>query len=59
MSNEKTLRQRKGYSPMQYVHIAITLLLMFGFGYLPTFSTLTPVGMKLLGLFCHLKVTEH
>ena len=42
---------KKSYSPMQYVHIAITLLLMFGFGYLPPFSTLTPVGMKLLGLF--------
>ena len=42
---------KKSYSPMQYVHIAITLLLMFGFGYLPTFSTLTPVGMKLLGVF--------
>ena len=51
MSNEKALQPRKGYSPMQYVHIIITLLLMFGFGYLPTFSTLTPVGMKLLGLF--------
>lgn len=51
MSNEKSVRQRKGYSPAQYVHIIITLLLMFGFGYLPTFSTLTPVGMKLLGLF--------
>ncbi|MBR1812672.1 MAG: SLC13 family permease [Lachnospiraceae bacterium] len=43
--------QKTGYKPMQYVHIAITLLLMFGFGYLPTFSTVTPVGMKLLGIF--------
>ena len=42
---------KKGYKPIQYVHIAITLLLMFGFGYLPPFSTLTPVGMKLLGVF--------
>ena len=33
------------------IHIAITLLLMFGFGHLPTFSTVTPVGMKLLGVF--------
>lgn len=37
MSNEKSVRQRSGYSPAQYIHIIITLLLMFGFGYLPPF----------------------
>ena len=36
---------------MQYVHIAVTLFFMIGFGYLPTFATVTPVGMKILGLF--------
>ncbi len=50
MSNEKVL-VKKGYSPIQYVHILITLFLMFGFGFLPPFSTLTPVGMKVLGVF--------
>ena len=50
MSKEKNALQ-KGYTPIQYVHIAVTLLLMFGFGYLPPFSSLTPVGMKLLGAF--------
>lgn len=50
MSNEKSIA-KKGYSPIQYFHIAVTLLLMFGFGYLPPFSSLTPVGMKLLGAF--------
>ena len=31
--------------------MVVTLVLMFGFGLLPPFSTLTPVGMKLLGIF--------
>ena len=42
---------KKGYSPMMYVHIIITLFLMFGFGFLPPFATLTPMGMRLLGTF--------
>lgn len=33
------------------LHIIITLLLMFGFGLLSPFSTVTPTGMKLLGIF--------
>lgn len=46
MSNPK-----KGYSPIMYFHIIFTLTLMFGFGFLPPFSSLTPVGMRLLGIF--------
>ncbi len=42
---------RKGYKPIQIVHILITLFLMFGFGLFPPFATLTPVGMKVLGVF--------
>ncbi len=34
-----------------YIHVAITLLLMFGFGYLPPLAPITPVGMKMLGIF--------
>ena len=41
----------KSTSPIQYIHIAISVLFMFGFGYLPPFSTVTPLGMKLLGIF--------
>ena len=48
MSNNKSLKR---YTPMEWVHIAVNLLLMFGFGFLPTFSTVTPIGMKLLGVF--------
>ena len=33
------------------INMAITLLLMFGFGLLPPFATLTPVGMRVLGIF--------
>ena len=50
MSNRSSTA-KQGYSPMMYVHIIITLVLMFGFGCLPPFATLTPVGMKLLGIF--------
>lgn len=32
-------------------HCSIGLLLMFGFGYLPTIEPITPLGMKVLGIF--------
>lgn len=35
----------------QFIHIVIILLLMFGFGKLPTFGPVTPFGMKVLGIF--------
>ena len=34
-----------------YFHIIVTLFLMFGFGYLPAIGVITPVGMKVLGIF--------
>ena len=42
---------KKGYSTSYKINTAITLLLMYGFGYLPAFGGITPVGMKLLGIF--------
>lgn len=36
---------------IKVINILITLFFMFGFGMLPPFSTLTPVGMKVLGIF--------
>lgn len=33
-----------------YIHSIIGLIIMFGFGLLPSFSTLTPFGMKMLGI---------
>jgi len=38
-------------SIMQWVHVAIVALLMFGFGHLPTLEPLTPYGMALVGIF--------
>ena len=34
-----------------YIHVAISLLLMLGFGHLPPIEPLTPFGMKALGIF--------
>lgn len=34
-----------------YIHVIITLIFMFGFGYLPPIAPITPVGMKMLGIF--------
>lgn len=34
-----------------YIIVIVTLALMFGFGYLPTFSEVTPSGMRVLGIF--------
>lgn len=34
-----------------YIILAITLIIMYGFGYLPTFGQVTPTGMRILGIF--------
>ncbi len=34
-----------------YIHIAMTLLLMFGFGLLPAPEPMTALGMKVIGIF--------
>lgn len=34
-----------------YINSAIGVCIMLFFGYLPTFSTVTPVGMKILGIY--------
>lgn len=36
---------------MHYVDIIIIFALMFGFGFLPPISTITPYGMRILGIF--------
>ena len=38
-------------SKMYYLHSAIGVAIMFLFGFLPPFSTVTPLGMKFLGIF--------
>ena len=34
-----------------YLHSAISLIIMFGFGSLPPITPLTPLGMNLVGIF--------
>lgn len=43
--------QTESYSPLKMVHVAVTLVIMLGFGYLPAPAPITPVGMKVLGVF--------
>ena len=33
-----------------YIHSLITLVLIFGFGFLPPIEPITPVGMRILGI---------
>jgi len=40
-----------GKSKLFYVHVAITLFFMFGFGFLSPLEPITPLGMKLVGIF--------
>ena len=49
--NTNAQEQKKGMTPIQIFHTAVTLFLMFGFRFIPPFSTLTPVGMAVLGVF--------
>ncbi|HBV86069.1 MAG TPA: citrate transporter [Desulfosporosinus sp.] len=36
---------------LYYIHCIIGVLLMFGFGYLEPFGSITPIGMQVLGVF--------
>lgn len=48
MSTETAQGKR---SPWYIFHVVVFLLITFGFGYLPTFAMITPLGMKVLGAF--------
>lgn len=37
-----------------HIHCMIGILLMFGFGFLPPFGSVTPMGMKIIGIFLSL-----
>lgn len=45
------LKVNSMYTPIKVVNMAITILLMFGFRFLPPFGSVTPVGMSLIGVF--------
>lgn len=40
-----------GYTPANWINILLTLFFMFGFGFLTPFGTMTPLGMRILGIF--------
>lgn len=42
---------KKRYSTPYIINMLITLFFMFGFGFIPPFGPLTPVGMRVLGIF--------
>lgn len=46
----QTIKTPNQKTKMYYVHSAIGLAIMFGFGFLPPFSTITPYGMDMLGI---------
>lgn len=42
----------KSRSPkLLYLHYGLTLLIMFGFGFLPSLAPITPYGMRVVGIF--------
>lgn len=51
MANDRQSKTEKKRINMRIIHLLVVALLILGFGHLPTFSTLTPYGMKALGCF--------
>lgn len=49
-----TIANNLSQNKMKYLHILIMFILAFGVGYLPTFGAITPLGMKVLGIFLSL-----
>ena len=45
----KIAERKSGF--FYYSKVIIFLLILFGFGYLPAIEPLTPIGMKVLGIF--------
>lgn len=43
-----------GAQKRKYLHVIIMFVLMIGVGFLPPFGQITPLGMKVLGVFCGL-----
>ena len=51
MTNTAALTVKSRKNLMYYINSAVTILIMFGFGYLPALEPITPLGMKVLGIF--------
>ncbi len=48
---EKELTSAKPKNTRYYINSVIGVAVMVGFGYLPAFSSVTPMGMKILGIY--------
>ena len=60
MSNQQEIKnmrgaivmtKSKGINTLELFHTAVILILMFGFGQLPAIEPITPLGMKIIGIF--------
>ncbi|MGI6224735.1 MAG: SLC13 family permease [Peptococcales bacterium] len=51
ISTQQNIKPQSKKETVYYLHTLIFLIITFGFGYLPTFSTVTEMGMKILGIF--------
>ena len=49
--SETLTAKTKNKNTAYYINSAIGVAVMLFFGYLPTFSTVTPMGMKILGIY--------
>ena len=45
------MNQNTKKKDLHFFNFAIIIVLMFGFGFLPPLSCITPLGMKVLGVF--------
>lgn len=45
------MTKAKGIHTLELFHTAVILILMFGFGQLPAIEPITPLGMKIIGIF--------
>lgn len=45
------MERSRGVNGWELFHTAVILLLMFGFGQLPAIEPITPLGMKIIGIF--------
>ena len=51
MSTNTEAKKSNGIEPKLLIHIAITVLLMFFFRFLPAPAPITPYGMAIIGIF--------
>lgn len=51
MTNTAAAAPKRPKDLMYYINSVVTVIIMFGFGYLPAADPITPLGMEVLGIF--------